>query len=289
MAETSSRAQQFEPRRYLGLELSGAKNPKTALATVEYYPREKKVFLLDIYDRITPHDEQTADEALLETLSELDHHNLAKMGVNVPLELPTCVTCTRKSCPMPGRCTVAPVKWMRELIGKAERNPEIDLRVKEFTPYTQRPIELWVRYQVLPKLPQDARFDIDETLGGNKAPLTSRMNFLKRHLKKIELVETWPKLTVSILSQELKIPNRIVASYRQLEEGAHARQEILERLIRSHGIFIYERDLKKLSENLAAFDAFFSAYTALLCDSDRCQKMPAGFPASSGWVTYPKI
>ncbi len=304
-----------ETRHYLGLELAGAKNQKTAVATLEYYPREKKVFLLDIYEKIasvrtndsTSHPAPAGtgalgpngvyglttggDEALVELLHELVDQASAestRMGVNVPLELPPGISWTKTAKPL--ATAVASVKWMREATRKAERQFRTDprgLRVIEFTAYTQRPIELWIRYQVLSKLPDSHRFEIDETLGGNKAPLTARMNLIRRHLGDLSLLEVWPKLSMSLLSLEMDLPRRIVQSYRHLEQGVHAREVFLETLSERHGIFVYERDIRKLSQSLPAFDAFVCAYTALLSDTQRCVKPPSGFPLSSGWVHYP--
>lgn len=269
------------PRRFLGLDLAGAKNHKTALAVLEYYPREGKTFLLDIYDRIAAEEGQSGDEALLDAIRESMGSEKTVLGVDVPLELPPCVTCVRRTCPLPSKCVVPAVKWMREFTRK--RAPGTDI-----TPYTQRPVELWVRYQALKELSEFQRLEVDEALGGNKAPLTARMGFLKRHLAGLELVESWPKLTVAFLADELGLPKRIRQSYRQLEEGVHARAEILEALARHRGVFIYERDIQKLSASLAGFDAFFCAYTALLSDSGACVRAPAGFPAATGWVRYPR-
>lgn len=319
-----------ETRHYLGLELAGAKNQKTALAALEYYPREKKIFLLDIFDRIAGHhadgtapdhakEEAAAiryspaasggsaplsqsgtfglttrgDQALMDLISELIEDTDLKtfrMGVNVPLQLPPCIT-SGLAAAKPSADVVRAVKWMRDATRKAERAMKGDpgaQRVLEFTTYTQRPIELWVRYQVLPKLPASHRFEIDEALGGNKAPLTARMNFLKRHLGGLSIVEAWPKLTVALLALELGLPKRTVQAYRRLEEGVHAREQFLETLSSRHGIFIYERDVRKLAASLPAFDAFICAYTALLSDTQRCAKPPAGFPKSTGWVQYPQ-
>jgi hypothetical protein len=272
-----------ESKRYLGLDLVVEKNQKTALAVLEYYPTENKIFLLDIFERIA------GDQALLEIVEELKP-GISCLGTNVPLDLPPCIPCTRKTCPTPVKCTDPQVKWMRDLTRKIQKSQDFKdsgMKVLEFTPYTQRPIELWIRYQLLPKLPESHRFEVDEALGGNKAPLTARMSFLKRHLHKIPLAEVWPKLAVAIFAQQLGLQKRTVAKYRQLEEGIHAREEIIEELTHRHGIFIYERDVRKLSHSLAAFDAFICAYTALLSDTDRCAEMPHGFPSSTGWVQYP--
>lgn len=276
-----------EPRRYLGLELAGAKNQKTALAALEFYPKEHKLFLLDIFEKVSGYSaethaqSQTNDEALLELVRELNEdRDDVVMGVNVPLDLPPCVTCSRRTCPMPRRCTVPAVRWMRE---QARRHA--DGKSPDFTPYTQRPVELWLKHHVIARLPESHRFEVDETLGGNKAPLTVRMNFLKRHLPDMKLLEVSPKLSVASLG----LSRRLVTSYRNLEAGAQAREEILEALAEKHGIFVYERDARKLSHNLASFDAFICAFTAVLADLNLCAKAPAGFPAGWTWTTYPSL
>ncbi|MEK6580566.1 MAG: DUF429 domain-containing protein, partial [Bdellovibrionota bacterium] len=272
-------------QRYIGLELSGAKNNKTAIAALEFYPKEKKIFLLDTYDRITSESEQSSDQALLEMIREIGD-SISLIAVNVPLELPPCIRCTRKKCPFPAKCADPSVRHMRQAVRKAiKQNP--GPRILEFTPYTQRPIEIWLRYQVLPRIPESARFEIDEALGGNRGPLTARMNFLKRHLSDFSIIEAWPKLSVSILAAQMGLGKRVISSYRHLEQGSHARWEILEGLSKHHGIFIYDRDMRKLSASLAGFDAFICAYTALLSDTGRCTKIPSGFPQDSGWVQFP--
>ena len=277
-----------DTRRYLGLELAGAKNQKTTLAAIEFYPAEKKIFLLDIYDKIIPDRPQTNDEALLELINEVAPE-ISRMGVNVPLALPPCITCTIVDCPCPSNSPDPAVQYMKKIHERALASETQELRVNDFTPYTQRPVELWIRYEVMHRLTDSGHFEIDETLGGNKAPLTARMHFLKKRLKHITLVEVWPKLTVAILARELELAKRVVSTYRHLEEGAHAREEIVERLMETHGIFIYDRDLKKVSQSLTAFDAFICAYTALLSENDLCTAMPEGFPAESGWVQFPEI
>jgi hypothetical protein len=276
-----------ESKRYLGLELSGAKNQKTSLAALEFYPKERKIFLLDIYDRITPHDSQSNDQALLDLIDELQP-GVAKLGVNVPLELPPCITCSRKTCPLPAECSVPSVKWMRNFNQSLAQSDYHQRKILEFTPYTQRPFELWARYLILPELSPNFHFEIDETLGGNRAPLTARMQFLQRHLHNTPLIEVWPKLSIALLARDLEMDNSIVSNYRTLEEGIHCREEILSQLARGKEIFIYERDMRKLAQSLPAFDAFVCAFTALLSDQMECAKPPKGFPIQSGWIQYPE-
>lgn len=276
-----------ESFRYIGLELAGAKNNKTALAVLEHYPKEKKIFLLDLHDRIsgtsTKQSLKSSDQALLDLIQELSQQEQAKihLGVNIPIELPPCIVCTRKTCPMPAQCTISAVKWMRKVTRKTKG--------REFTPYTQRPAEIWLKNMILSELPEWAQFEIDEALGGNRAPLTARMNFLKRHLTPIPIIEVLPKLTIAILAVQLGIHKRIASTYRHLELGSHSREEIIETLAEAHGVFIYERDVRKLSSSLAAFDAFICAYTALLANTGSTEKTPPGFPVSASWIHYPRF
>lgn len=286
---TEPRKSQNQPKRYLGLELAGAKNQKTALSVLEYYPREQKIFLLDVYDKISGHDQQTGDEALLETIHEAtshESHRVAMLGVNVPIELPPCIGCVIKACAHSGKCPVPSVKWMYELTKKASEDEDLDMNIREITPYTQRPFEIWARYQILPLLQKEFRFEIDESLGGNRAPLTARMHYLKRHLSDLPIVEVWPKLTVSSMAQSLGLPKRNIVNYRKPEEGYAARAELLDAIAMKKGVFIYERDLKKLAQSVTAFDSFICAYTALLSDRDLTVKPPKGFPKGSSWIAY---
>jgi hypothetical protein len=296
----ASRVLTQTPRRYLGLELSGAKSSKTSLAVLEFYPREKKIFLLDSFDRILPNEEHTSDESLLDIISEVGI-GAAGLGANVPLQLPPCIECTRKSCPLPGKCTVPAVRWMRETRKKALSRISLatgrredgsltarSMRSRDFTPYTQRPVELYIKHRILDQLSPAARFEIDETLGGSRAPLTARMHFLNRHLPATtSRFEVWPKLTVAVLAEKLSLSRRDLLDWRNIEEGYPIRAEILEKFAERLGVFIYDRDLRKLSQSLTAFDAFLCAYTAFLADNGQCVRPPHGFPLDTGWVHFP--
>lgn len=279
--------QDLKPIRYLGLDLAGAKNEKTAITTIEFYPREKKVFLLDVYQKVTRHDEQSNDQALIELIQEITGE-CKLMGVNAPVTLPPCISCTRKTCPLPDKCTVPAVKAMRSIQKQALKSSDRSFRVRDFTPYTQRPIELWMKYQILPEL--GFHIDIDESMGANKAPLTARLHFLKRHFPNdLQLIETWPKLTMARIGPSLGIDRKVLEGYRSLEDGIQYREVILDVLSKSLGIFIYDRDFKKLAENLSALDALLCSLTALLSDHEFCLKPPRTFPEDSGWIAIPSL
>ncbi len=277
-------------KRYLGLDLSGAKNAKTTLAVLEYYPKEKKVFLLDIHSGIGAEANFNSDEALIQTIREhADNHPEVQVGVNVPLTLPPFFNLPKKTKNPDDLWDTAEVKWMTANSPKKTTTSKRNAKLKDFfTPYTQRPIELWLKNEVLSKLPPKLRFEIDETLGGNKAPLTARMQYLKMHLDAYELHEVLPKLTVALLMPFLKLTQKTLLEYRKLEEGLAARQAILDKMSENLDIFIYERDFKKITQNINAFDAFLCAYTVLLYDRNECVAPPRSFPNGSAWVRYPK-
>lgn len=272
--------------RYLGLELSGAKNNKTALSILEYYPKEQKIFLLDIRDRIAgvrspepsqSHGLSSGDQALIEALQDSDEE-FTRMAVNVPLTLPPSF--------LSHKAETTAVEWASRFSRKLSKEHR-GLGI-EFTPYTQRPVELWIRHHVLGTVPKTFQFEVDEAFGGNRAPLTARMHFLQRMLDRKRLIEALPKLTALRLCFQLGLDRRFLSRYRKLEEGAHARLLFLEQLVSHRGIFIYDRDLRKLSTSLTAFDSFLCAYTALLSHLGKCEKPPRGFPLASGWVHYPR-
>ncbi len=275
-------------KRYLGLELSGAKNAKTTLAVLEYYPKEKKVFLLDVHSGIGADETCNSDEALIQTIKDhADEHPDVKLGVNVPLTLPPCFGALKKN---QSPFDLPEVRWMSAHFPKKSNIvSKKNAKLKDFfTPYTQRPVELWLKNEVLSKFAPKLRFEIDETLGGNKAPLTARMHFLKHYLQEFEMHEVLPKLTVTLLMPFLKLKQKTLNEYRQMEDGAFARQTILEKMSENLDIFIYDRDLKKICKSLNAFDAFMCAYTVLLYDRNQCVTAPKTFPVQSGWVLYPK-
>jgi hypothetical protein len=81
----------------------------------------------------------------------------------------------------------------------------------------------------------------------------------------------------------------MVLSYRNLEEGAHTREKMLESLAHHRGIFIYDRDVRKLSLSLAGFDSFICAYTALLADNEGCEEAPHNYPVNNHWLQFPHL
>lgn len=257
--------------RVLGLELAGAKNDKTALAVFEYFPQEEKTYLLHLYEGLGARGDLNADRVLLSILHESKGPN-SVLCVNVPLQFPPCTRCELKACVTKGECQSPEAKWGQ--------------KIGNFTPYTQRPVELWLKKEVVSK--HGLTLDVDETLGGARAPLTARMVHLLARLKGFEVIECVPKLTTMLLGKSKRVPKALLEDFRTLGKGARARADLLRSVLPSLGLYLGPHDLVRAARSLSAFDALFCGATGILFIRDRCVKPPRGFPVRSGWIQYPQ-
>lgn len=273
----------IKKQRIIGLELLGAKNNKSAISIIDYYPDESKLFLIDLIQEVEPEKSETNDQALLRTIKSHSIKNTL-LSINAPTTLPPFFQKnTRKFSSIEN--------WVKSEIKLAQERKlsnKTPPKLREFTPYTQRPVEIWLRYNVIPNLPKGIQFDVDETFGGSRAPIAARMHFLSNSLKNYEIIEVLPKLSVIKMAHVLKLGQRHINKYRHLDLGKSARVHILNSIADELNVFIYENDFKTLSKNLNCFDAFISGLTGYFFRLDKCQKPPRNFPLSSGWVTYPK-
>lgn len=271
-----------QPLRILGLDLAGAKNSKTTLLAVEHYPHGQKSFVTEVRSGIGN------DPDLLEAVSALSRENCI-LAINAPTTLPPCTRC-RLKCPGFEKCKVSEVRWMRSFLEKKPSIKTSPTQAKAATPYTQRPIELVLRHSLIPEFPNWLQFDVDETLGGNKAPLTARVIYLQPHLLSTgvrKIIEVSPKLTLASIGRGLKIEKRYLESYRKLDEGAFSRTKILEALTVRYGIFIYEHDWDFIASSLSGLDSLLCALTAVLSVDGKCAKRIKGFPPKATWLEYP--
>ena len=129
--------------RYLGMTLGGAKSDRTCVTVIDYYRKQDKAFVVDIYESIGPQDNLTADQVLIDLIAELSkdasaahQEGIRVMGVDAPLTLPPCVPGCEDSCEGYDNCKKPAVKWMRQHYQRAKQR---NGRVKHFTPYSQRP------------------------------------------------------------------------------------------------------------------------------------------------------
>lgn len=277
--------------RYVGISIGGAKSERTCLSVIDLYRKQQKSFVVDIYEALGAQGELTADQVLLEHIEELLHElptssqtsAIRVIGVDAPLTLPPCAIGCETGCPgYEDKCRRSEVRWMRAQYHKTRAK---NSRVKHFTPYSQRPVDLYFRY----KHPNDPELFQDETLGANLAPQAIRMNYLKRHLWSQKLVEVWPKLSLFYLQKALKLTKKEVLEYRHLERGAAVRGRVLDRIVELSKIFIYERDWKKFVSNTDAFDSFLCAWVAMQTDLGQVVKFKSDLPLDSGWIQIPEL
>lgn len=266
--------------RYLGLALGGGKSDRTALTVIDYYRPQHKAFVIDAFDAIGSHDQYTADEVLLEIMHEMGAVKL--LAVDAPLTLPPCMPTCARECKSVTACKRPAVKWMAGQYRKAKaKNPKL----KCFTPYTQRPVDLYFRYEH----PQLEPFQ-DETFGANLAPVAARMQYLKQRLQpKLKLAEVWPKLALFHSAKALGLPKDEALYYRHLEDGAGVRESFVQSIMDHSHLFIYDRDAKKFAANITAFDSLVCAWVALRAGQGRTVKFKKGLPLDSGWIELPEV
>ena len=214
-------------------------------------------------------EEITADEALLQVLNE-DETNLSTVAFDVPLTLPVSVGGTPKE-------EEKVLSWMRKQHEKRSKEKRPN---KMFTPYTERAAEIFISNEL------EEPFHPPHALGSNAAPLTARAFYLKKRLKQ-KLIETYPKLTLWRIGQDLSIPKSYLRFHRHSVDSDEARHYILKTLIEKEIAFIYQQDLKAMVENNIAFEAFLCALTAFLHHRGQTETPPGDFPKTEAWIAFP--
>lgn len=268
--------EEIEAIRFAGVSLAGGKTDKTAVAVLEYYPAQKRVFLRSLRERIRAEGDTSADMALHRVLTE-EEQDLSLIAFDAPLSLPTCITCGL-DCPGAEGCREPQVRWMQEMHKK--RDP-LKRPNKHFTPYTERCVEIYIAHEL------EEPFHPSHALGANAAPLTARAHFLKKRIK-TPLIEVYPKLTLWRIGQALKIQKSHLRFHRHAVDSDEARLFILKTLIEKDIAFIYQQDLRIMVENNQAFEAFLGALTGFLKYRGQTERPPQGFPKGEAWIEFPK-
>ncbi len=261
--------------RFAGVSLGGGKTDKTAVAQVEYFATQKRLFLRSLFTNVASQAEKSSDQQLYEILTESQFKLVA---FDVPLQFPLCVTCTLK-CPGFEKCKLPHIKWMWDFYRKRNK---VKRPNKLFTPYTERCTEMYISSEL------EENFFPSHALGANAAPLAARGHFVTRRLKKQALIEVFPKLSLWRIGSSLDIPKSYLRFHRHSIDGDEARYYILSRIVEMNIAFIYQQDLRAMVENSNAFDAFLGALTAYLKFRGECEKTPKDFPKSEAWIEIPK-
>jgi len=261
--------------QYAGLCLSGGKSNKTSLAVVQYYPKQRKIFLERLEDKISSDPITSADEKLLNILGSYKRR-LKALAIDAPSSLPKCIRC-RLKCPGYNVCTVSEISWLRQEYKKInnKKKPKVG-----FTPYTQRCAEVYIAKHM------DEPFYPSHALGSNGAPLTARANYLSRHIKQ-KKIEFYPKLSLWRIGRSLGVQKSYLRFHKNSADGNEIREAILAKLIDKDVAFIYDQDLKTLIKSPQAFEAFLGALTSVLYGDKQVEAKPKGFPKSASWIEIP--
>jgi hypothetical protein len=255
-------------QRSLGLEIAGAKNDRTALAVVDFYPKTRRLVVSDVEPKLKGHHIVSADEALLDSVAE--SHKTAGVftgiGIHGPISLPPAFMQKRDS----------EIRWMNDTWKRIKPHP------RPFVPYLQRSAEIWLRYLTPEK------FLISDGMGSNSAPHTARLQFLTPQLPG-PLHEVFPRATMSRLISSLGLPKALTRNYTDFDKGLSAREDFFEAIGKKlPQVFIYERDLDKMITSINCFNAFLCALTQHLIYRKQCEVAPRGFPRGAAWIHIPR-
>jgi Protein of unknown function (DUF429) len=269
--------QRLDHSRFVGVSLGGGKTDKTSLAVLEFYPKQGKIFLSRLFDRIKS-DEQLSADGHVHRLIEQCPPPLVNVAFDVPLQWPKCIRCTLV-CPGFEVCKEPEIIWMwrharEQRSGKRPR--------RGFTPYTERCVEQYLQTEL------EEAFHLSHAVGANMAPLTARSHYLMRRLKNVEFVEVFPKLSLWRIGNMLHLPKSQLRLHRHWEGGEASRRLLLQKMVDRNLTFIYDQDAKVLVDSPQAFDAFLCGLTGLLSHLGRCEPRPPGFPDGESWIQIPK-
>lgn len=262
--------------RFAGVALGGGKTDKTAVAVLEYYVDQKRVFLRSLRERVSAKGETTADDALIGILTS-EEKDLSVIAIDAPLQLPKCIRCIER-CPGIQVCSFPEIKWMRDAHKRRTKHKRPN---KMFTPYTERAVEVYIANEL------EEPFHPSHALGANAAPLAARAHYLARRLR-VPMIEVFPKLSLWRIGMALDVPKSHLRFHKHAVDSDAARLYILKSLIESEIAFIYQQDLRTMVENNVAFEAFIGALTAFLKFRGQTERRPTSFPKEEIWIDFPR-
>ncbi len=263
-----------KPHQFLGLSLSGGKTSKSALAVLDFYPKENKFFLKSLHEKIQSDKLKSADVKIFELIQK--YKETAKsLGIDVPLVLPKCIRCKLK-CPGYEVCAEPAIIWLWKKYRQNKKKTK-----KLFTPYTERCAEAHLAQDL------EEPFIKDHALGANLAPIVARAQYLKKRIP-VSMFEAYPQLSLWRIGRQLSISKSHLRRHKHSVEGVYVRSKILETLTKKNITFMYNQDIQSMTLNLESFEAYLCAITGLLAHLKQVEKRPINFPKSEGWITMPQ-
>jgi len=261
--------------RTYGLELTGPRVPRSAVAILDYYPRSKRLLLSDL---MMPQDEESdLDQSLIEAFHKSLHaqeKNSKNIFVtNAPLSFPPLMA---KKMGVSHETIRQEIEWMNDLWKRLRPQP------RKFLDYVHRPLEIYLRHAC------PERFAFADAIGSNQILLAARMLKLRESLK-TKIFESAPRASFHRIAKSLKARTFILQSYSSLTDGLEARKDFMHLIQRKvPELFIFEESFEMLVLHIQAFHAFVLALTGHLLHKEFCERAPHGFPKKSNWLLLPK-
>lgn len=276
---------------FIGVSLGGARSDRTCIVVLGLNSKTAQFYWSDFYEGIGPKLSashlENPDQIFIELIHEIaadskkNQSFIQSIAVDSPLSLPPCFPACLEECNGYEDCAKPSVRWMNEeCLRQRAENP----KVKYFTPYTQRPVDLHFKYSGIPVevLP-------DETLGSNSAPVAARAQYLRKRLSAFQWIEVWPKFSIYSLQNFLGIQLHECLAYRDVEEGLKMRKKIFNQIVIRTGLVIETAESDKCVANVHLLEAFICAWVGILHFMGKTVQHPKHLPLSSGWIEVPQL
>lgn len=284
-------------RRFIGVDLGGARGKTTAVATAEL--GDGCLIIESVASRSAM--KPWTDDVLLNRIRDFDPDSTV-VAIDAPLTTPACLRCSLEACPGASVCDVPAVAWLRsrsQLDGSAAdvegelfvanrsngmtataRSPLPDKGLV-LAPYTHRCTEVALHF--------DAGVYPREHLGQGVGPLAARGNHLRRVLRPMgyslnhNLIEVSPRATVHAL-----FGGDAARGYKRDADPWLTRASIVEGMAGSVRFGPRSRLAREdVLQNDHCFDALLTAYTAYLYSRDEWVMPADQAELEDGWIWAP--
>ncbi len=283
--------------RVAGISLKSGKKESLSICVFDYFSGSDRWFLKEL-KQITGEAAELEDE-LIEQLREFNPDSLI---VDIPIVMPLCHSCTLncpglKNCPVSETRTISTIisdllendqklhlthpknyergrvdmelfDYARNLFAKETIEPLLSRTFKRklrkgFIPYKHRPVDFWVwcRYHDLFLEVFKTSY---ESIGQISQVGQQRFFYLQRHLPtKTNVYETSPYFLCLELFRKKLVAKYDLEKLSDLDFVTNARNKVLEAVIDTFDLFIYDHDWETLLKDARSFDAFLLAATGI--------------------------
>lgn len=239
-----------------GLHLAGSNSNRTALVILNYSPREQKLIIKRVYEKIGSYGRLYSDDRLLKILAfEGEPHALI---VDTPLSVPPCVRCVRPTCPGVNSCDDVEVAF---LLSKSRvfNSRKKGRKVRPINPQCHRISDI---DQMIKSWPQI----IEPSYSSNLAPLVIRGQILQKRLRaeypQLTLQETSIALSLQEYERKLEEKDGNWVKYHDFYRGPEIRRSVFQLLLEKW--FSPQSDAEDLKIKIVSDISLFNAFICSL-------------------------